>query len=236
MGGISDPAHKFELGGAGPIGLMKSLPLVFCGIFLTLAGSWAGIVLLNHIQLGALEPTTQQLDPETGGQMAGEERFPRVPLGEAQQGKSVYISMGCLYCHTQQVRRKGFGADYERNWGSRQSVPRDYIRQQRVLLGSMRTGPDLMTVGQRISDRNWHHLHLYDPRITSAGSTMPGFAFLYEQRPVERAGASPHSLLFPPSHTMEEGFEVVPTRRAQALVSYLLSLKLDYDLPEAVRE
>jgi cytochrome c oxidase cbb3-type subunit 2 len=31
----------------------------------------------------------------------------------------------------------------------------------------------------------------------------------------------------------ERGYEIVPTRRAEALVEYLLSLKIDYSLPEA---
>ncbi|MEC7609957.1 MAG: hypothetical protein VX964_07280, partial [Verrucomicrobiota bacterium] len=34
-------------------------------------------------------------------------------------------------------------------------------------------------------------------------------------------------------YALEHGYEIVPTRRAVALVEYLLSLKIDYSLPEA---
>lgn len=212
---------------------MKSLPLLFCGIFFALAFSFTGLILTSNIQVGSLTPTTQTLDSD-GNPQAGETLYPLMPSGLAQQGKQVYIEMGCIYCHTQQVRRPGFGADTERNWGPRQSVARDYITQDRVLLGTMRRGPDLMHVGGRPLNADWHHLHLYNPQITSKGSNMPPFAFLYETREIEGTGSA-NALKFPPNseYSPAAGYEVVPTRRANALVEYLLSLKLDYSLPEA---
>jgi len=217
---------------------MKSYPAVFLGIFLTLALSWGGLIYVSDRQLGALEPTTEYLDQETGDPIAGELVYPRVPLGLAEQGKQVYISEGCVYCHTQQVRRRGYGSDYERGWGARQSVPRDYIRQERVLLGTMRTGPDLMNVGDRAISvgSDWHHLHLYNPRAVYADSIMPPFSFLYEERLIGSDGPSPDALKLNPDFAPDEGFEIVPTRRAEALVAYLRSLKLAYNLPEAPLE
>ncbi len=215
---------------------MRNLPIAFCGIFFTIAFAWVGIVLVNQIQYGSLEPTTEQLDPKTGKPVEGDPLYPQKPTGLMMQGKKVYIDLGCIYCHTQQVRRKGFGSDYERAWGSRQSVARDYIYQERVLLGTMRTGPDLMNVGQRLANSSWHHLHLYDPTITSQGSIMPPYPFLYEKRTIKGSEMSANALKLPPDFKVEEGFEIVPSRRAEALVAYLLSLKLDYDLPEAKRE
>lgn len=233
---------------------MKNLPLLFCGIFFTLAFSWVGIVLSNHLQIGGLQPTSETLLNAEGNPIAGpayldanrqlvpgrtnpdEPQYPLPVAGEAAQGKLVYIELGCLYCHTQQVRRRGFGADFERGWGDRQTVARDYIRQERVLLGTMRTGPDLMTVGQRIPDATWHLLHLYNPRITSAGSLMPPHGFLFETRPISPLGPSPLALNLPPGHQPPPGREVIPNQKARHLVAYLLSLRLDYDLPEARRE
>jgi len=212
---------------------MKNLPVLFLGIFFTLAFSWAGLILSSQVQYGALEPTTSTLDAD-GNPVQGETVYPQAPSGFAEQGKKVYISEGCLYCHSQQVRPQGFGADFERGWGPRQSVPRDYILQERVLLGTMRTGPDLANVGGRALTADWHHQHLYNPQITSPGSVMPPFAYLYDVRPIE-GKPSPDALTFPPDseYAPEEGYEVVPTRRAHALVQYLLSLKIDYELPEA---
>lgn len=204
---------------------MNKAPLLFLGIFFTLAFSWTGIVLVSHLQIGGLE---HHVDEATG------EEVPPPVSGIARRGKQVYMDLGCLYCHTQQVRRPGYGADDERGWGARQSVARDYINQEVVQLGTMRTGPDLMTIGQRQPSREWHHLHLYDPQITSAGSNMPPYPFLYEERPIEN-DPSPRALNLPEPYAPPEGYEVVPTPRAEALVEYLLSLRTDYDLPEAPR-
>lgn len=218
---------------------MKNFPLLFCGFFFALAFSFCGLVLSSHIQLGDLRPSTEtvtpsEVDPSVMVMADGEPRFPMEPVGLAQQGKEVYISMGCIYCHSQQSRRAEFGADIERGWAPRQTVARDYVNQERVLLGTMRTGPDLVHVGGRPLNADWHHLHLYNPQITSKGSNMPPFAFLYETREIDGA-PSGNALNFPPGseYAPEEGYEVIPTRRAIALVEYLLSLKINYSLPEA---
>lgn len=203
---------------------MKNFFLIFAGIFFCIAFSWTGLLLSSHIQYGNLEPISLE---------EGEKPYPRAISGLAEVGKTIYIDQGCLYCHSQQVRRKGYGADFERGWGDRASVARDYILQGRVLLGTMRTGPDLMTVGQRLSTADWHHLHLYDPRITSKGSIMPSFDYLYIKQKI-KGTPSPNALKFPPDyHQLPAGYEIIPSQRAEALVAYLLSLKLDYELPEA---
>jgi len=212
---------------------MNNLPLLFLGIFFTLAFSWTGLVLSSHLQIGGLAPTTSVLDEE-GRPVAGEDRYPLALSGLAQQGKRVYIREGCMYCHSQQVRPKGFGADWERGWGNRQSVPRDYIRSERVLLGTMRTGPDLTNTGDRAMNEGWHHSHLYDPLITSPGSLMPAYPWLYEIRPIGEDGPAPDAVSVPEDSRLAPpaGYEVIPTAEARALVAYLLSLKLDYELPE----
>lgn len=221
---------------------MKNLPLLFCGIFFALAFSFTGLLISGNEQLGSLEPSTETLvpsdaDPNLLVMPEGEPLFPRQISGIAQQGKKAYIDLGCMYCHSQQVRRKGFGADIDRGWGPRATVARDYIRQNRVLLGTIRTGPDLAHLGGRYAGdagRDWNHLHLYNPQIVSKGSTMPPFAFLYKTQEIVN-GPSENALQFPPGseYAPEPGHEVVPTRRAEALVEYLLSLKIDYSLPEA---
>lgn len=228
---------------------MKSLPLIFLGVFFTLAFSWTGIVLTTHIQMKDLTPATAELvndkgepiggptflaDGEVimGSNTEGETAYPLRLVGEAQRGKKVYEQMGCLYCHSQQVRRKGFGADYERGWGNRQSVARDYIEQDRVMLGTMRTGPDLTNVGVRYSEL-WQLQHLYNPQITSPGSTMPPYPFLFEvQKISEMRGPSVEAIDLPDAYHPGEGYELVPTQRAKDLVAYLMNLNQEYELPE----
>lgn len=217
---------------------MNNLPLIFLGVFFTLAASWTGLVLSSQIQLGDLEPMTAEyaLDSENkpipGVPMPDEDVYPRKPLGLAMEGKLVYESQGCMYCHSQQVRRDGFGSDFQRGWGARQSVARDYIRQDKVLLGTMRTGPDLANIGTRQRSEEWQHLHLYNSRYFYKNSTMPYFRYLYEKREMTGEAASPGAYALP---APDEGYEIVPSRRAEALVAYLISLQQDYDLPEAKR-
>ncbi len=215
---------------------MKSLPIIFCGLFATLALSWAGIIWRGQEQLGGLQPMSEYYAIDAVSEsfrfekpQKDETRNPEARVGLAQQGKAQYIGLGCVSCHTQQVRRKGFGADYERGWGARQTVPRDYIRQERVLTGFSRTGPDLSNVGERRDSANWFHAHLYNPQAVSPGSTMPPYAFLYEKREITQNGERSAKALELPT---DEGYEIVPTLRAEALVAYLQSLKLDYNLPE----
>jgi cytochrome c oxidase cbb3-type subunit 2 len=219
---------------------MKNLPLLFCGIFFTLAFSFTGIVLTSHLQFGGLAQTTEELEDDGEGQLVmieGDPMFPRIEGGVALQGKQVYIEMGCIYCHSQQIRRESYGADIDRGWGPRATVARDYITQERVLLGTMRTGPDLANIGGRLqgdAGREWHHKHLYNPQITSKGSNMPPFVFLYTLQKID-GKPSPKAVSIPADseYAPEPGYEIVPTRRAEALVEYLLSLKIDYSLPEA---
>jgi cytochrome c oxidase cbb3-type subunit II len=207
---------------------MNRGPLIFLGVFVTLAFSWVGIVLTNQIGYGSLTPFYDANENKT---------FPEAISGQAAQGRLVYQDLGCVYCHTQQVRRPGFGADTDRGWGERQSVARDYLNEPRVFLGTMRTGPDLRNIGARQTSTDWHYQHLYDPRLTSPGSIMAPFAFLFRYQPVigER---SPRALKFTADYAKAHGldrpgYELVPTPRAEALVAYLLSLKDTYAYPEA---
>lgn len=204
---------------------MKYLPTLFLGIFFTLALSWTGLILTSFLTFGQLQPVAME---------EGAMPQPQPRPGDAIRGRQIYADQGCLYCHSQQVRRKGFGADYERGWGDRQTVPRDYILEERVMLGTSRTGPDLTNVGLRKTE-DWQHLHLYNPQITSPGSIMPPFRYLYRLQPIEGEG-SPDALLIPegfPEDQPPPGYEIVPTQRARELVAYLQSLKIDYELPES---
>ncbi|MCL5096885.1 MAG: cbb3-type cytochrome c oxidase subunit II [Candidatus Omnitrophica bacterium] len=200
-------------------------PLLFLGVFLTLASSWCGLVLIPQLQLwksGGLEAVKLE---KTG------EFYPPMRSGLAEHGREVYRANGCIYCHSQQVRPKGFGGDFLRNWGQRRSVGRDYLRDKPVMLGTMRTGPDLTNISLRQPSASWHMLHLYNPQITSPGSIMPPFRFLFETRKIRRM-RSPDALDLKPPFAPPPGYEVVPKPEAQLLVDYLLSLRAVTPLPE----
>jgi len=91
------------------------------------------------------------------------------------RGREVYISEGCIHCHSQYVRPGT--ADVVR-WGPVQ--PLELLRAQRPpLFGNRRQGPDLLNVGNRRTSE-WNRQHLLDPASISPGSRMPGYARLFQ--------------------------------------------------------
>ncbi|MCX8157888.1 MAG: cbb3-type cytochrome c oxidase subunit II [Verrucomicrobiae bacterium] len=214
--------------------------LIFLSAFVTLALSWAGLVMAPQLQLGRLEPVPQP---------APQPDYPTARPGLAQQGLQVYRSLGCAECHTQQVRPEN---DVERGWGVRRTVAQDFLADHPVLVGAARVGPDLANLGLREPKRfavPWKfltvsnhveeleqrlYLHLYNPRQFAPASLMPSYAFLFERRPL-RPGQErdPLALQFEqrsPEHWPEQ---IVPGPRARALVVYLMSLRADAPVFEA---
>ncbi len=203
---------------------MKSNLAFFIGLFAALLVSWAGIVLGSNAQLGSLAP---YYDDTEGGS------FPPWMPGEAARGQLVYKELGCAACHTQQVRRPGFGSDQDRGWGDRQSVARDYIYQPFPQLGLSRIGPDLANIGGRkptAPDAD-DLLHL----LYAGSGGMPSYRFLFETRQIG-SGAQPsgEALKLVGALEPKPGFEVVPTAKARALAAYLVGSKTIYDYPESV--
>jgi cytochrome c oxidase cbb3-type subunit 2 len=95
-------------------------------------------------------------------------------LTQVERGRQVYISEGCIHCHSQYVRPNS--ADVQM-WGPVESI--DELRQQHPpLIGNRRQGPDLSQVGARRS-KLWLKAHFYDPSEVSGASIMPSFAVLF---------------------------------------------------------
>jgi cytochrome c oxidase cbb3-type subunit 2 len=202
---------------------MNKMPVIIIGAFFTFLSSWIGLVAYPYLQLGRFTPFTAE---DTG------DINPPPLSGMAVMGQRVYASSGCVYCHSQQVRQVGYGSDLERGWGARPTVARDYMRENPAFLGTMRTGPDLANIGARQPSAMWHHQHLYQPGTVSPGSIMPSYRYLYRLQKIEGQRSANAIDLLPPD-TAPDGYEVVPTYEAEALVAYLLSLNRNYPLPEA---
>lgn len=141
---------------------------------------------------------------------------------EIKAGHKIYIREGCIYCHSQQVRPEGFGSDAERGWG-KASLAEDYKGLTPHVLGTMRTGPDLSNIGQRQPSRQWHYIHLYNPRAVASQSIMPPFPWLFEVVD-EDARPNDQGINLPPKYRID-GKKVLPTEEAVHLVDYLISLK-----------
>lgn len=197
------------------------------GILLTIVASVTGLVVVPNWQFRELQPVKK----------ADGTQYPVPFFGEQLKGRQVYIDQGCIYCHSQQIRMKGYGADIRRNWGTRRSVPRDYIFEKPHQLGTMRTGPDLASIGSRQPSEVWHALHLYDPQITSPGSVMPRYKYLFTEmkdgEPLP-AGAFPADVVKVPPQLQKNGItQLVPNERGKALIEYLKALNKTFPLPEA---
>ncbi len=201
---------------------MNSLPRIFLGIFLTFVFAWGGLVAMPYLQLGGLQPEVNE-----DGEIA-----PPGQSGLAEYGAKIYAAEGCVYCHSQQVRPEYAGSDLERGWGARRTVPRDYIKERPTFLGTMRTGPDLTNIGLRQQSAAWHHKHLYAPRAEADWSTMPAYRYLYRKQKIQ-GQRSEDALDLPDKYAPPEGYEIVPSAEAKALVAYLLSLNRSYPLTEA---
>jgi cytochrome c oxidase cbb3-type subunit II len=203
---------------------------LFTGMLGCFAVSCFVLVLAPQMQIGGL---TAHSDEEAGT---------TYPVVNSRPGRDVYIREGCYYCHTQQVRDLQNSADIARGWGPRRTVGRDYIYEKPPLLGGLRIGPDLTNVGSKDwrnepkedpnkpkhRDRQWHLLHLYNPREYVVNSKMPSYRYLFEE--VKAGAAAAGNEL--PIKASKEGYVIVPKAEAVQLADYLLSLDRTAPLPE----
>lgn len=141
-----------------------------------------------------------------------------------QRGRDIYVTSGCVYCHSQQPREKNSGPDGLRNWG-RPSTPGDYAFDYPHQLGTMRTGPDLLNIGVRQPSDDWHLVHLFQPRAVLPNSVMPSYPYMFELK--DSAEEGDKVVAIPPEFA-PKGKVVVAGDKALALVAYLKSLKRNY--------
>lgn len=145
---------------------------------------------------------------------------------DAIKGKAVYISNGCVGCHTQQVRN----VDMDKVWGSRPSLAADYSDIHRTnfwintatLMGTERTGPDLTDIGNRQPSKDWNLVHLYNPRIVVKESVMPAYPWLFTFK--EDPSETDVIVNVPAEYLKGKKGKVVATEDALYLIAYLQSL------------
>jgi cytochrome c oxidase cbb3-type subunit 2 len=216
---------------------MNSGPLLFLGLFVTMACSWLSFVLGPQLQIGDMRPTTNMMVGASG------QIYPNPEPGAARQGAEIYRANGCVSCHTEQVRPpldlsldehgrpRDLGADIYRGWGIRGSTGYDYLFEQPVLLGSQRVGPDLANAGRRM-DAVAVLVRLYEPRALTPGSIMPPHPFLFDKHKIQGL-RSADALQLPAPFAPLPGYEIVPRPEARALAAYVTSLHQDGYLFEA---
>ncbi len=135
-------------------------------------------------------------------------------------GRDIYIREGCVSCHTQMVRP--FRSETER-YGE-YSKAGEYVYDHPFLWGSKRTGPDLHRVGGKYLN-SWHFRHMWQPALTSEGSIMPTYQWLYTDDIDREATAGKISALRKLGVPYEEGFEEIANtaldEQAELIVSEL---------------
>lgn len=151
------------------------------------------------------------------------------------KGKYVYIAEGCVACHSQQVR----SLDMDKPWGNRPSVAADYATNHRMdiwrntatLMGTERTGPDLINIGNRQPSIDWQLLHLFQPRTVVKESIMPSYRWLFKYK--EKPGKNDKVVNVPEEYLKGRKGKYVAKPEALQLVAYLLSLK-QIELPTGI--
>ncbi|MCX6880685.1 MAG: cbb3-type cytochrome c oxidase subunit II [Verrucomicrobia bacterium] len=107
---------------------------------------------------------------------AGAARHGQPPAqSAAERGRRVYLSEGCIHCHSQYLRP---GTMDEVPWGAARGTAEARAGQP-VLIGNRRQGPDLSTVGARRSAA-WLRAHFRHPQWLVPGTSMPCYAPLFD--------------------------------------------------------
>lgn len=207
--------------------------------------AWLAVVVVPFFKLRNPSPVSFQegVDAESGIYHPKRE-------GRIVNGYEIYAENGCYQCHTQVVRTTYAGKDLFRpDWGGisddidrgdtrRESNVFDYSGLNFAPIGVTRLGPDLMNFGRRIKAEKganaeaWVFLHLYNPQLIpelTGWSVCPSYRFLFDKREITGARSDNALEVETPANR-----EIVPGQKARALVSYLLSLSHDNDLPASM--
>jgi cytochrome c oxidase cbb3-type subunit 2 len=152
---------------------------------------------------------------------------------EEQDGRMSYINNGCVACHSQQVRN----VDMDKMWGKRPNMAADYAGSKRIsfwinsatLMGTERTGPDLTNIGVRQPSKDWHLLHLFNPRAVEKNSIMAAYPWLFTIK--DKADSGEVVVNVPVEYLDGKSGVVIAKKEALNLVAYLQSLK-QVELPD----
>ncbi len=92
-------------------------------------------------------------------------------------GRDIYVREGCYLCHSQTIRPM----THEVLRYGKPSEAAEFVYDHPFQWGSKRTGPDLARVGGKYSHM-WHYRHFDKPQEVTAGSIMPRYTWLFNQK------------------------------------------------------
>jgi len=170
--------------------------------------------------------------------------------GRIKDGAIAYGVNGCYVCHTQLIRptyNENSTELWRDDWAGRvdedgldtrrETMPSDYYREPFAQVGLTRRGPDLSNFGYRaeaqakaegISAEALLYRHFWDPaaEIGFRKSVCPSQKHLFVKK--DFYGQDSEAVVPVES---AEGTVILPKEDMKALVSYLISLKRDYEVP-----
>jgi cytochrome c oxidase cbb3-type subunit I/II len=92
-------------------------------------------------------------------------------------GRDYYVREGCYLCHSQTIRP----IPHEVLRYGKASEAAEFVYDHPFQWGSKRTGPDLARVGKKYSNM-WHYRHFANPQEVVAGSIMPHYGWLFDNK------------------------------------------------------
>ncbi|MGL1886836.1 MAG: cytochrome-c oxidase, cbb3-type subunit I [Reichenbachiella sp.] len=192
-------------------GVLERKPLIFTSLTLVAILIGGVIEMVPTFLIESNIPTIASVKPYTPLEM---------------QGRDLYIREGCNNCHSQMIRP--FRSETER-YGE-YSKAGEFVYDHPHLWGSKRTGPDLARegVGKLKKSNTWHFNHMLEPSAVSAGSIMPAYPWLFEQRIDTESTEAKINALRTVGVPYPEGYEQIANEdlAAQARV-IVASLKAD---------
>jgi len=167
------------VGSALGIGMAQDLngvPLAFVGVAVVVIGlAMSFSVWKNRAREIVICSFVLVLTAGVYGVFSPQKEKELVRVSLIDQGRQVYINEGCIHCHSKYVRP---GSRDELFWGPVRELKK-VRKEQPVLIGNRRQGPDLMQVGLRRS-KGWLKQHFIDPQSLEPKSSMPKYAYLFE--------------------------------------------------------
>ncbi|MGE4317922.1 MAG: cbb3-type cytochrome c oxidase subunit II [Deferribacterales bacterium] len=160
-----------------------------------------------------MHPKTENLTTYTALQLAG---------------KDIYMSEGCVNCHTQTVRP--LKADVLR-YGD-YSKAGEFAYDRPFLWGSKRTGPDLARIGGKYPDE-WHIQHFENPQAFYPKSNMPKYPWLKTKK-LNPAEIKAHMDTNGFPYTEEEMAALADQTQLDALVAYMQVIGASVAKKEAI--
>ncbi len=234
-----------------------TLKTFLIGMLASFGMAWMCLIAIPTAKMSAL-PAVKMNDEDEDAPY-----YQKNVAGRIKNGAEIYGANGCYYCHTQLIRptylgrqiwRKDAAGVYDKDEGidtRRETSYYDFKDEDFARVGRMRVGPDLSNFGHRaekyaaaagMSPVQWVVEHLYNPRNSAlfigdqgqkrdvSWSNCPSQRQMFDEEPLSGQGDS-----LAISGQTTDSTEVIPNEQARVLASYLLSLKRDDTLPDALK-